>query len=71
MKTSRITRLRFVRDEDGGITLYLQHDAPGNDKETNGLPAPEEPFSATLRLYWAKPEALEGTWQLPPLRRIN
>ncbi len=61
----------FVRDEDGGITLYLQHDAPGKDKEPNWLPAPEGPFSATLRLYWPKPEALNGTWQLPPLRRIN
>lgn len=61
----------FVRDEDGGITLYLQHDAPGKDKEPNWLPSPEGPFSATLRLYWPKPEALDGTWQLPPLRRIH
>jgi len=60
----------FVRDEDGGITLYLQHDAPSKDKEPNWLPAPKGPFSATLRLYWPKPEALDGTWQLPPLRRI-
>ena len=61
----------FGRDEDGGITLYLQHDSPGKDKEPNWLPAPEGPFSATLRLYWPKAEALDGTWTPPPLRRVE
>ena len=60
----------FVRDEDGGITLYLQHESPGKDKEPNWLPAPEGPFSATLRLYWPKAEALDGTWTPPPLRKV-
>jgi hypothetical protein len=60
----------FVRDEDGDITLYLQHDAPGKEKEPNWLPTPEGSFSAILRLYWPKPAALDGTWQLPPLRRV-
>ena len=59
----------FVRDEDGGITLFLQHDSPGKEKEPNWLPAPEGPFSAIMRLYWPKEEALDGTWQLPPLER--
>lgn len=57
----------FVRDADGGITLYLQHDSPGTAKQVNWLPAPEGPFSATMRLYWAKAEALDGRWQPPPL----
>jgi hypothetical protein len=61
----------FVRDEDGGITLYLQNESPGKEKEANWLPAPEGPFSATLRLYWPKTEALDGTWKLPPLKRIE
>jgi hypothetical protein len=61
----------FIRDEDGGITLYLQHDSPGKEKEPNWLPAPEGPFSATLRLYWPKEEALNGSWQLPPLMRVQ
>ena len=59
----------FVRDEEGGITLYLQHDSPGADKEPNWLPAPEGPFSAVLRLYWPKPAALDGTWTPPPAVR--
>ena len=59
----------FVRDEDGGITLYFQHSSPGKDKEPNWLPAPEAPFSVIMRLYWPKEGALDGTWQLPPLKR--
>jgi hypothetical protein len=61
----------FVRDEDGGITLYLQNESPGKEKESNWLPAPEGPFSATLRLYWPKEEALDGSWQLPPLKKVQ
>lgn len=61
----------FVRDEDGGITLYLQHDSPGKDKEANWLPAPSGPFSAVMRLYWPKPEALDGSWNVPPLQRVK
>ena len=61
----------FVRDADGGITLYIQHDSPGKAKEPNWLPAPKGPFSANLRLYWPKPEALDGTWKLPPLKRVQ
>ena len=61
----------FVRDADGGITLYLQHDSPGKAKEANWLPAPEGPVSATMRLYWLKEEALDGSWQLPPLTRVE
>jgi hypothetical protein len=55
------------RDADGGITLYLQHESPGKDKETNWLPAPNGPFWTTLRLYWPKEEALNGDWKQPPL----
>ena len=61
----------FVRDADGGITLYIQHQSPGKDKEPNWLPAPEGPFSAVMRLYWPKVEALDGTWKLPPLTQVE
>jgi hypothetical protein len=61
----------FMRDADGGITLYLQHDSPGKTKEPNWLPAPEGPFVAVMRLYWPKAEALDGTWKLPPLTRVQ
>ncbi len=55
------------QDADGGLTLYVQHESPGKDKETNWLPAPKGPFFMAMRLYWPKPEALEGKWKQPPL----
>jgi hypothetical protein len=61
----------FVRDQDGGITFYLQNESPGKEKEPNWLPAPEAPFSVIMRLYWPKEEALDGSWQLPLLIRVN
>lgn len=61
----------FVRDADGGITLYIQHESPGKDKEPNWLPAPAGPFFMAMRLYWPKAEALNGTWKLPPLKRVQ
>lgn len=59
------------RDADGGITLYVQNESPGQDKESNWLPAPKGPFFATLRLYWPKPAALTGKWKAPPLQRVD
>ena len=59
------------RDADGKITIYLQHDSPGEDLESNWLPVPAGPFWATLRLYWPKPEALDGRWRQPRLERVN
>lgn len=61
----------FVRDADGGITLYFQHESPGERMEPNWLPAPKGPFSAIMRLYWPKPEALDGTWKEPKLKKIK
>ena len=39
--------------------------SPGVDKEANWLPAPNGPFVLVLRLYWPKPDALNGTWKSP------
>ena len=61
----------FVRDTDGGITFYIQHDSPGKAKEANWLPAPKGPFYTAVRLYWPKAEALNGAWKLPPLKRAH
>jgi hypothetical protein len=61
----------FVRDADGGLTLYVQSESPGKEKEANWLPAPKGPIMAVLRLYWPKDEALGGTWKAPPMRRAE
>jgi hypothetical protein len=60
---------QFVKDADGGLTFYIQNESPGADKEANWLPAPKGPFVMFMRLYWPKPEALEGKWTAPPLTK--
>lgn len=61
----------LVRDKDGGITLYLQHEKPSAELINNWLPAPKGDFWSALRLYWPKPEALDGRWQAPKLKRVD
>ena len=56
------------KDSGGGLTLYIQHDSPGKDKECNWLPAPTGPFIMYLRLYWPKETAIDGKWTAPPLK---
>ena len=36
---------------DGSITIYIQAESPGKDKESNWLPAPKEPFYMLFRMY--------------------
>jgi hypothetical protein len=59
------------RGADGSITIFLQHETPGKEKESNWLPVPAGAFWTTLRLYWPKPDALDGRWKQPPLERVN
>lgn len=59
------------RDADGGLTLYLQHESPGEEKESNWLPAPNGEFWVVMRLYWPRQAALGGSWQQPPLVRVG
>ncbi len=59
------------KNEDGSLTLYIQKDSPGADKESNWLPAPDGPIYMVMRLYWPKTEAPsilppgEGAWKPP------
>ena len=62
---------QLVKDADGGLTLYIQTETPGKDKEPNWLPAPKGPFVAFMRLYWPKETALDGTWKAPPMTKTQ
>ncbi|KAF1719236.1 DUF1254 domain-containing protein [Pseudoxanthomonas wuyuanensis] len=59
----------LVHDPDGSVTLLIQHEPPGQEKQANWLPAPKGPFFMVLREYWPKPAALDGTWKAPPAVR--
>ena len=57
---------------DGSLTLYLQKDSPGPDKESNWLPAPQDGhFRPVMRLYQPGKAVLDGSYQLPPIRRVE
>jgi hypothetical protein len=64
------------KDADGSLTLYIQKDSPGADKEANWLPAPADKIYLVMRLYWPKPEAPSilppgnGSWQPPGIKRV-
>jgi hypothetical protein len=56
-------------DADGSTPIYIQHESPGEEKESNWLPAPPDSFNVVMRLYWPKQEILDGTWKMPPVER--
>jgi hypothetical protein len=65
------------KNADGSLTLYIQKDSPGADKEANWLPAPNDTIYLVMRLYWPKTEAPsilpvgEGTWKPPGIVRAD
>jgi hypothetical protein len=61
----------FKYDPDGSLTLYVQNENPGKDKEANWLPAPKAPFNLTMRLYAPKSEVLIGKWNPPPVTKAE
>jgi hypothetical protein len=58
-------------NKDGSLDVYIQRESPGKDKQANWLPAPEGAFDITMRIYWPKPEALDGTWKPSPIVRAQ
>ena len=50
---------------DGSLTIYMQKDSLGADKESNWLPAPNGPIYVVMRIYWPKEAALDGSWKPP------
>jgi hypothetical protein len=65
------------KNADGSLTLHLQKDSPGADKESNWLPAPNGEIYLVMRLYWPKVEAPSilpaggGSWQPPAIVAAN
>jgi hypothetical protein len=58
-------------NDDGSLDTYIQAASPGEDKEANWLPAPAKgAFNLTVRIYWPTDAVLDGTYKLPPVRRM-
>jgi len=58
-------------DPDGGLTIYIQHDSPGKDKEGNWLPSPAEGFFMVMRLYQPEERMYRGAYIIPPVTKVN
>jgi len=56
------------KNADGSITLYLQTESPGKDKESNWLPTPPGPFYLIFRNYTPSPENTEALKNLATFR---
>jgi hypothetical protein len=65
------------KNADGSLTLYIQKDSPGADKESNWLPAPNDTIYLVMRLYWPKPDAPsilppgDGSWKPPGIVKVS
>jgi len=60
----------LVTAPDGSITIHLQVDSPGADKEANWLPAPAGVFRPVLRCYLPGPDILSGAYKLPAVKKV-
>jgi len=58
-------------NSDGSLTLYVGTKSPGQDKESNWLPAPNGTFSLYIRTYWADKAILDGRWKPPIVRKVQ
>lgn len=56
-------------NEDGSVDLYIQHDSPGKEFESNWLPSAKDNFILMLRLYWPEEAVLNGTWKPPVVQK--
>jgi hypothetical protein len=66
-------RNKLKANADGSIDLYIQHESPGKDKQSNWLPAPNDQFILMMRLYWPKekpPSILDGSWKIPEVKEV-
>lgn len=59
------------KDADGGFTLYLQIETPGQNLESNWLPVSADAFNLAFRTYQPGSAIINGTWQAPPVVRVD
>jgi hypothetical protein len=64
-----LLKMKFNRD--GSLDIYIQHDSPGNVKESNWLPADAGDFNVIVRIYWPRDSVLNGTWTPPPMKKVD
>ena len=61
----------LTKNEDGGFTVYVQHENPGGIKASNWLPCPAGAFGLTFRTYLPQAAIRDGKWKAPPVQKVD
>jgi hypothetical protein len=56
---------------DGSLTITIQRESPGKDREANWLPAPKEGFFLVMRLYQPEERMYRGEYIVPGIHRVQ
>ena len=62
-------KLKF--NTDGSLDIFIQHDSPDKETESNWLPADAGAFNMIIRIYWPKESVLTGVWEPPPVKKVG
>ncbi len=52
------------------LDIYIQYNQPINHK-SNWLPAPKDDFNLVLRMYQPSAKVLNGTYEVPGVKRVR
>ena len=63
INSSMVEQLK--KNSDGSVTIYIQHESPGKELESNWLPSPEDLFTMAFRCYLPQEKLRNGKWQPP------
>ena len=58
-------------DKDGGLTFYIQADAPAKQYMSNWLPVPKAPFNLFLRAYLPGEDLIGQEYVPPAVTKVN
>jgi hypothetical protein len=57
--------------DDGSLTLYMQHESPGKEKEVNWLPTPKGQWWIVMRIYVPGQPLVDQTWEMPGMVKVK
>ncbi|MBB6460267.1 DUF1254 domain-containing protein [Flammeovirga kamogawensis] len=58
-------------NKDGSLDLYLSSKQPKGVSDYNWIPTPKGTFKILFRMYWPKESILDGSYQLPNIKKID
>jgi len=56
---------------DADLTIYIQNESPGKNKESEWLPAPKDAFYLILRTHARARELVQQEWVPPAVTKAN